>query len=182
MKICLFNGMYENNDIEEFLIRHIDKHEINHLKIREMNIEHCKACGACSKLKKCVQKDDGFKIIEGYKDSDIIIFLTPIIYGAYSKELKKAIDRTMPIGDSKLLVKDGYMTHRVIYNNKKIIVIGVLEKEDHDAEVSFGELVKANYYNMDWKSYSKEIIYTELSDNEINDKIESALKEMISHE
>lgn len=182
MKICLFNGMSSDNNIEDMIIKNLDKHEIKHLKLRKMNIGYCRCCSACSKLGKCVQKDDGFEVVEGYKDNDIIIFLTPIKYGAYSKELKKAIDRTLPIGDEKLLVKEGYMTHKVLYNNKKVIVIGVLEKENKEAEKSFSSLVKANYYNMDWKSYKETIIYEYLKNEEIENKIKSVLKEVISYE
>lgn len=182
MKICLFNGMNEDSKIEAFIIRHINNHEVNHLKFRDMNIKYCKSCGACAKLKKCVQKDDGYKIIEGYKESDVIIFLTPIIYGAYSKELKKALDRTMPIGETELSSKDGYMTHKITYNNKKVIILGILDEEDKEQEDSFNELLKANYYNMDWKFYKKAIIYRNSNENEINNKIEVVFKEVMDCE
>lgn len=180
MKICLFNGMSEDNYIEDMIIKNLDKHEIKHLKLREMNIGYCRCCDTCSKLRRCVQKDDGIDVLEGYKDNEVIIYLTPIKYGAYSKELKKAIDRTLPIGDSKLLVKEGYMIHKIIYNNKKVIVIGVLDKENKDAERSFSSLVKANYYNMDWKSYKQVILYNNSKEDELENKIKYVFQGEIS--
>lgn len=180
MKICLFNGMSEDNYIEDMIIKNLNKHEIKHLKLREMNIGYCRCCDACSKLHRCVQKDEGIDIVEGYKDNEVIIYLTPIKYGAYSKELKKAIDRTLPIGDAKLLVKEGYMIHKIIYNNKKVIVIGVLEKENKDAERSFSSLVKANYYNMDWKSYNQVILYNNSKEDELENKIKYVFQGVIS--
>ena len=182
MKICLLNGMENDNYVEDILVNIIGSEDLNHLKLREMNIEYCKSCDGCSKLGYCVQQDEGKYIIEGYKESDIIVLITPIKYGAYSKELKKAIDRTMPIGGQKLLVKEGYMIHQIKYNNKKVVVIGVLARENKEAEESFSSLVKANYYNMDWKSYKQCIIYKNMTEEEIECKIESVFREAMVYE
>lgn len=182
MKIGLFNGMKEANAIEDMIINNLPKENLKHLKLRDMNVNYCRCCDACSKTKECVQKDDGVEVVHTYQECDTIIFLTNIKYGAYSKELKKAIDRTLPVGDDLLLVKEGYMIHKIIYNNKKVLVIGILQMENKEAEKSFRTLVKANYYNMDWKSYKDLIIYENLSQYEQEEKIKSLLKEVISYE
>lgn len=182
MKIGLFNGMKEANSIEDMIINNLPKEKLKHLKLRDMDVNYCRCCGVCSKTSKCVQKDDGVEVLQTYQKCDIIIYLTNIKYGAYSKELKKAIDRTLPIGDDLLLMKEGYMIHKIIYNNKKVLVIGVLEKESEKEEKSFRALVKANYYNMDWKSYKEGIIYENSPDEEQEEKIKNLLKEIISYE
>lgn len=181
MKICLFNGMSGDNNIEEMIISNLDNHDVTHLNLREMNIGYCRCCDGCSKLGRCVQNDEGGHVVESYKESEIIIFLTPVRYGAYSKELKKAVDRLLPIGDSQLLVKGGYMIHRIMYNNKNAVVIGVLDKKNYEAEGAFNSLVRANYYNMDWKEYRSLILHRDLKDMELENKVKSVLMEVIAN-
>lgn len=84
MNICLLNGMSSSNTIEDMVVKNLNKHKLNHLKLRDMNISPCTCCNGCSFTGKCVKNDDGIKIVEGYRDGDVIIFLTPIKYGAYS--------------------------------------------------------------------------------------------------
>lgn len=181
MKICLLNGMSKSNNIESVIINNLKEYKVNNLILREMNIEPCSCCNACSFTGKCVKNDDGIEVVNGYKEAEVIILLTSIRYGAYSKELKKAIDRTLPIGESKLLVKEGYMIHKIKYNNKKVVVIGVLDEEDKDQEESFSALVKANYYNMDWKKYKQAIIYNSSDNKNKENSIRTVLKEVIEN-
>lgn len=181
MNICILNGMSNSNNIEDMVIANLNKNNINHLKLRDMNIAPCACCDGCSVTGKCVKKDDAIKVIEGYRDSEIIIILTSIKYGIYSKELKKAIDRLLPIGESKLSVKEGYMIHNMRYKNKKVIAVGVLDKEDKEQKESFSALVKANYYNMDWKKYKQVIIYNTSEAAQQENCIRSILKEVIEN-
>ncbi|MEG0296401.1 MAG: NAD(P)H-dependent oxidoreductase [Clostridium sp.] len=182
MKIALFNGMSTDNEIENILINYLISSDVTHLKLRNMNIGYCRCCGACEKLGKCVQKDDGIEAVQVYMDNDVVIYLTPIKYGGYSKELKKFIDRLLPIGADELGVKEGYMIHKIIYNGKIGIVIGILDEENKEAERAFNSLVDANYINMDWKSYKKMILYNKLDKSELEIKIRDILKEVIGNE
>lgn len=181
MKIALFNGMSADNEIEKILINILKNKDINHLKLRDINIGYCRCCGGCEKLGKCVQNDDGIEAVQCYMDNDIVIYLTPIKYGAYSKELKKFIDRLLPIGSDELQVKEGHMIHEIVYNGKRGIVIGVLDEENKDAEEAFNCLVHANYINMDWKLYKKIILYNNLDKSELEIKIKEVLKEVIGN-
>lgn len=176
MKIGIFNGMSTDNKIENIIVNNLNGYELENLKLRDMKIGYCRCCGGCAKSKKCVQNDDGIEVVESYKYNDVIIYLTPIKYGAYSKEIKKFIDRLLPIGDDKLLVKEGYMIHKIIYNGKKAIIIGVIDKESKEEELAFNSLVKANYINMDWKSYSQLIINKNLKEMDMESKIKDFLK------
>ncbi|MEG0309208.1 MAG: NAD(P)H-dependent oxidoreductase [Clostridium sp.] len=182
MKVALFNGMSTNNEIENMLINSLKNRELTHLKLRDINIGYCRCCGDCGKLGKCVQKDDGIEVVQCYMDNDVIIYLTTIKYGGYSKELKKFIDRLLPIGANKLEVKDGYMIHKIIYNGKRVIVFGVLDEENKESERAFNHLVHANYINMDWKSYNKVILYNKLDKSELEIKVREGLREVIGNE
>lgn len=38
MNICLLNGMSSSNTIEDMVVKNLNKHKLNHLKLRDMNI------------------------------------------------------------------------------------------------------------------------------------------------
>lgn len=64
MNICILNGMSNSNNIEDMVIANLNKNNINHLKLRDMNIAPCACCDGCSVTGKCVKKDDAIKVIE----------------------------------------------------------------------------------------------------------------------
>ncbi len=177
MKICVFNGMDDTNDIEDIVIDNLKHHELTQLKLRDMDIGYCRCCASCAKGE-CMLKDQGIEVVNSYKDSEVIIFLTPIKYGAYSKNLKKAVDRLLPIGSAFLQIKEGYMIHKMPYNNKIFLVIGIGDKHSQMEEEAFKALVKANYINFDAKSYKTLFIYSEDSSSSLN-KIQELFKEGI---
>jgi len=71
-----------------------------YFKLKDMNILPCRSCGSCG-LKtpgKCVIDDDMPKIMKAIATSSLYVMLTPIRFGGYSSQLKKAVDRTMSMG------------------------------------------------------------------------------------
>ncbi|GEM_PF-5717158 len=181
MKICFYNGMDSDNTIENIVEDNLKNHDFKHLKLREMNVGYCRCCSGCSKTGRCIKNDDGIEAVERYKESDVLILLTDIRYGGYSKNIKKVIDRLLPIGCDELQVKEGYMIHKIVYNNKKVIVIGVLNEQSENQEMAFNLLIKANYINIDWKSYSSTILYKNQNEVELTRNIRSVLKEVIGN-
>ena len=179
MKICIFNGMNDSNDIEEILLNLLDKYDRSHIKLREKKIGYCRCCNGCAENGICVQKDDGIEVLAEYKDSDVLVFLTNIKYGTYSKELKKAVDRLLPIGSKFLGLKEGYMIHKMPYNGKKLIAIGVMDIQDNEEVQGFKSVVRANYINFDCSLYKTIILNTADNKDVISDIISKGLKDVI---
>ncbi len=44
----------------------------------------------------CTQDDDNREISRTFVGSDLVVFLTPVIFGGYSSELKRALDHLIP--------------------------------------------------------------------------------------
>ncbi|MGL4108924.1 NAD(P)H-dependent oxidoreductase [Clostridium sp. LP20] len=179
MKICIFNGMNNSNDIEGILLNLLNKYDISHIKLREKTVGYCRCCNGCAESGICVQKDDGVEVLAEYKDSELIIFLTNIKYGTYSKTLKKAVDRLLPIGSKFLGLKEGYMVHKMPYNGKKLIAIGAIDNQDCEEVEGFKSVVKANYINFDCSSYKTIILNTSDNKDVILGIISKELKEGI---
>ena len=65
--------------------------------LRKLNINRCKGCLGCDKLKKCVQQDDMQKIYPKMQSADVLIIGSPNYFDNVSGLLKDFIDRTVPL-------------------------------------------------------------------------------------
>ena len=75
-------------------------HEVEVLQVGRMKINGCLACEYCHGKGegKCVQKDDMEKVMPAYKDSDMLVFASPIYYFDVTAQLSAAIQRIYAIG------------------------------------------------------------------------------------
>lgn len=71
--------------------------EVDYISLRGKNINFCRGCLACQKIKKCVIQDDMLEIEEKMVNSDVIVFATPIYYYEMSGQLKTLLDRGNPM-------------------------------------------------------------------------------------
>jgi multimeric flavodoxin WrbA len=63
--------------------------------LRDLKIAYCVGCFECwvKTPGVCRFNDDGREIARQFIQSDLSIFFTPVTFGGYSAELKKALDR-----------------------------------------------------------------------------------------
>ena len=75
-------------------------HEVEVLQVGRMKINGCLACEYChgKGAGQCIQKDDMEKVMPAYKDSDMIVFASPIYYFDVTAQLSAAIQRVYAIG------------------------------------------------------------------------------------
>ena len=102
MSSIILDGFENENSIGNTLKRLIEEKGVKstYFKLKDMNILPCRSCGSCG-LKtpgKCVIDDDMPKIMKAIATSSLYVMLTPIRFGGYSSQLKKAVDRTMSMG------------------------------------------------------------------------------------
>ncbi len=75
----------------------------------DKKISFCKGCLACMELKRCVIDDDANNINEKIKDSDVIVWATPVYYYCMSGQMKTMIDRSNPLFTTANKFKDVYL-------------------------------------------------------------------------
>ena len=86
--------------------------EVQFISTVDMNIQHCKGCGACSagrdngKQIKCIVKDDYEILEQAVLDADAIIVAAPVFAIAPVGQLKNFIDRFGPAHDRAALVAE----------------------------------------------------------------------------
>jgi multimeric flavodoxin WrbA len=117
-----------------------------------MDIKACRGCFSCwvKTPGRCVIEDDQESILRATAVSDLVIWLTPITFGGYSPELKKALDRIIPIILPFFSKVRGETRHPLRYPlRRRLLAIGTQKREDAGSEGIFRRLVKRNALNMD---------------------------------
>jgi multimeric flavodoxin WrbA len=117
-----------------------------------MNILPCRGCFSCWVKTPgiCVIKDDDQEpILRAWAEADLIAMLTPITFGGYAPELKKALDRIIPVLSPFFIKIHGETHHPQRYPRpRRLLAIGTQKQEDTDSEGVFRHLVARNALNM----------------------------------
>lgn len=88
-----------NSDIlcDEFIRGALDGgNSIEKISLRDYEINYCKACYACFKIGKCVQKDDMELILSKVKNADVLVIASPTYFLTMTGQMKVFIDRLLP--------------------------------------------------------------------------------------
>ncbi len=81
-------------------------HEAEKIFLREKEVNHCVACGACLENGgTCVQKDDMAEVLDKMTAADVIAMATPVYFYTMNYELR---DRRLEDGD---IPKSKTMSH-----------------------------------------------------------------------
>lgn len=140
---------------EEILIK--EGYEVESVLLYKKKIGECTGCFGCwvKTPGVCVIDDYGRSLTESIIKNDIVIWLTPVVYGGYSSELKKALDRIIPLLLPFFKKVKGEIHHKERYNKYPIVkVIGVMAEEDIEMKEIFNSLVKRNSLNWWYNSLS----------------------------
>jgi multimeric flavodoxin WrbA len=184
MKTLVLNGARPEketaNTVSDFLedSLHRKGHEVDVMVLRNEKIGACLGCFGCW-LKtpgECVIKDSGSELPKKVIQSDLVFLLTPVTFGMYSSELKKALDRfPCPVLLPFFKKINGEIHHAPRYDKYPILVaIGVLPNLDEESENTFTTLVSRNGINLHTKAIST-IVYSNETPDIIKQKIIATL-------
>jgi multimeric flavodoxin WrbA len=135
--------------------------EIRTCVLREMEIAYCAGCFGCwvKTPGVCMIDDAGREIVESAMKSDLMALLTPVTFGGYSSEMKKALDRMIPILSPFFTRIKGEVHHVGRYEKyPSLIHIGTLPAPDQVAEDIFLNLVTRNAINMHSPSHAAAVL------------------------
>ncbi|WP_010245642.1 flavodoxin family protein [Acetivibrio cellulolyticus] len=119
--------------------------EAEYISTSGLNIKPCYSCGSCSTktYRRCVIKDDMDAILRKWVRADKIIIVTPVVWGSYSLDTKKVLDRIAVVGDLHYYVHKGEIV-KGIQSNMKMVVVGVKERCCKEESEAFNSLVHEN--------------------------------------
>lgn len=152
------------------------------LKLRELDIAPCVGCFGCW-IKTpgiCVIDDAGRDVAQAIVGSDLVVYLTPILFGGYSYELKKALDRSIPIISPFFRRVRGEVHHKKRYAHyPRVLALGWLERVTGDEEDIFQTVVQRNAINMHAPQAVAEVFESREDHETMKRRMERALSEVV---
>ena len=130
--------------------------------LRDEKIAYCLGCFECwTKTPGLCRIDDtGREVVESIIGGDLTIYLTPITFGGYSSELKKAVDRSIGLLSPFFTHIDGEVHHQARYDRyPSLLGIGVLPASHPAQEQIFDTLVGRNAINLHAPRHSSVVLY-----------------------
>jgi multimeric flavodoxin WrbA len=184
LKALVLNGSENEksavNTVSDYLVDflRINDHEVEVMVLRNETIASCLGCFGCW-LKtpgECVIKDAGSQLPRKVIQSDLVFMLTPVTFGMYSSELKKALDRfPCPVLLPFFKKINGEIHHANRYDKyPSLVAIGVLPNPDEESENIFTTLVGRNGINLHAKAISS-VIYSNDQPNTMKQKVIATL-------
>jgi multimeric flavodoxin WrbA len=126
--------------------------EVTSYPLRKHRIGHCVGCFGCWVKTPgiCRFSDDAREIAKQFIQSDLSVLFTPVIFGGYSAELKKALDRALLCLVSPFFMKiNGEVHHKPRYvRYPRLMGVGVLPHADKESEEIFKKVVERNALNL----------------------------------
>lgn len=133
-----------------------------HKVLRETPVAYCQGCFECwiRTPGECKTDDAGREIAAAFIRSDLVVFLTPVTFGGYSSELKKALDRIAGLVSPFFMHIGGEVHHRPRYARYPgLLALGMLTNPDPTQERVFHTLVQRNAINMHAPWHESRILY-----------------------
>jgi multimeric flavodoxin WrbA len=125
--------------------------EVQSFMLHDLDIGYCQGDFGCwiKTPGECIQKGIARDIARAFIQSDLVVYLTPITFGGYSSELKKAVDHLICLISPFFTKINGEVHHKPRYAHyPRVMAVGVLPQPDAEAEQIFRTLVSRNAINM----------------------------------
>ncbi len=124
--------------------------EVESMALREMEIRHCVGCFGCwdHTPGECLIDDPARDVARAFIASDLVVLLTPVTFGGYSSDLKKALDRIICLVSPEFLRIDGEIHHKPRYASyPRLLAVGLQPTRDEDSATIFSDLLERNAIN-----------------------------------
>lgn len=100
-KVLILSGSPRENGNSDILCSEFAKgaedagHQVEKIRVADLNIGYCRGCYACKSSGVCAIKDDMAGLLQKIIDSDVVVLASPIYFYSIDAQLKTVIDRTV---------------------------------------------------------------------------------------
>ena len=114
-KVLIISTSMRKGSNSEILAAEVERgakevgHEVEFISLKDKEIKFCKGCLACQKSGKCIINDDANEITEKMKNSDVIVWATPVYYYEMSGQMKTLIDRANALYELDYKFREVYL-------------------------------------------------------------------------
>ncbi len=136
--------------------------EVKHLLLRDLTIAYCQGCFECwvKTPGLCKTKDAARDVTRALIQSDLLVLLSPVTFGGYSSELKKALDRSIGVVSPFFTRIQGEVHHvRRYARYPALLVVGVMAEPDAEEERLFTALAGRNAINFHAPAHAAGVVY-----------------------
>jgi hypothetical protein len=117
-----------------------------------LDIKPCRGCFNCwlRTPGRCSTRDDQDLVIAHHARSELLVLITPVVFGGYGFHLKKSLDRSIPILLPFFEKVKGELHHPMRYalETRRLAAVGVLPEPDPESERIFHEVVRRHSINL----------------------------------
>ncbi len=153
--------------------------EVESMTLRDMEVHHCVGCFGCwvQTPGECMIDDSAREVARTFIASDLVVFFTPVTFGGYSSELKKALDRIICLVSPFFERIHGEVHHRPRYRRyPRLLAVGMQPQPDRETEEIFTTLVARNAINLHAPAHAAVVVdshqTTELVEEDLHSLIE----------
>jgi multimeric flavodoxin WrbA len=102
--------------------------EVEVVELRKKSVKHCIGCYTCWTKTPgvCIHKDDMTnELFPKWRDSDLVIYATPLYHFTLNATMKAFIERTLPCLEPYMVDRGGGTAHPVRYEPPKVVLLSV---------------------------------------------------------
>ena len=189
MRAIVLNGACGGDDFTEQAAVETTTHlagmnwEVEHVVLRDREIAPCIGCFGCwvRTPGECVRDDEASRIAASVIQSDLVVYVTPVVFGGYSYELKKFMDRAISLLLPFFTRVDGEVHHVPRYEQiPRLLALGTLSAADPEMEKTFKWLVSRNAINLSSPAHLAEVIVSD--QDHLNERIALVLAAVLEGE
>lgn len=152
--------------------------EVDTLSLRDLAIAPCTGCFGCwvKTPGTCLIPDAGREAARMAIGSDLLVLVTPVTFGGYSSQLKKSLDRMIPLISPFFMKVCGETHHRPRYERyPRLLALGTLPCPDAESERTFSTLVARNAINFHAPAHAAGVICDDDPSGKVRDTIRGLL-------
>ncbi len=154
---------------------------VESLPLRDIAIPNCLGCFNCwiRTPGVCIQDSGGRDVARDVILSDMVVFFTPVAFGGYSSELKKAVDQLIPNISPFFTRLDGETHHRRRYERyPRFAALGVLARPDAESERLFARLAERNAINLHAPARASAVVCAGQPADQLRQRIDALVARM----
>ena len=168
LKVLILNGELSGEQsldrVQKLILEKLKSRgwEGKEILLNRLDIHYCTGCFGCwvQTPGVCVIPDASQQIAKSFIQSDLVILLTPVTFGGYSSELKKALDRIICLVSPFFMKVKEEVHHRPRYEQyPRLMVVGLLSKKDGEMEKILSTLVERNAINFHAPAHASKVLY-----------------------
>jgi multimeric flavodoxin WrbA len=169
------------DDVTDILQASLASANVSSYRLRDFKVADCVGCFGCwvKTPGQCVIDDPAREIAAKLAQTDLLVIVSPIVFGGYSYEFKKVLDRQIPTLLPFMKKYKGELHHPLRYDKThNMAAIGVLPQPNPKSEAIFKTLVYRNSLNWQAPKQATAIIYDSDGQATVESKISGLLTDL----